>query len=475
MFNIDINRSQNIYLSIYDSIRESIENKTIIPDEKLPSKRSLADSLGVSTITVQNAYNQLLDEGYIYSKEKVGYFVSNIDFYFSETTLATETEPKQAKGKNTCTIKEKNTDTEIDLVKNSINTKSFPFSTWSKLMRQIISENYEMLLEKLPNAGLLELRLAICEYIKKYKDIDVSHNAIIIGSGTEHLYSQIVKLLGRNKIYAIEDPGYNKIYQIYNSEETNIVHIPVDDHGMRTDVLQAYNLNGKKIDYIHITPSHQYPTGIVMPIARRHELLNWAYQDSERFIIEDDYDSEFRYSGKTIAPIKSIDQNDKVIYINTFSNTISPSLRISYMILPEVLIEKYNKNLSFYSCTVTSFEQYTLAKFIMEGYYSRHIRRMRKIYKNNFDQIINIIEQSNISDKIKVFEEKSGLHFVMKIKTNKSDTKLKKDAKKLDLNISFLSDYSMFTQAESGMAVVNYAGLDYSIFQNVIDILEKII
>ncbi|WAW15325.1 PLP-dependent aminotransferase family protein [Peptostreptococcus equinus] len=465
MFNIDINSNKTLYISIYESIKNNIEENKMIPDEKLPSKRSLAESLNVSTVTVQNAYNQLLAEGYIYSKEKIGYFVSNIDFYFNNTRKASDFFNKVAS---------KDEKINIDLSKNSINTKLFPFSTWSKLMRQVISENYDLLLDKLPNAGLWDLRVAICQYIKKYKDINVNPNNIIIGSGTEHLYGQIVKLLGRDKIYAIEDPGYQKIYKIYKSEHTNIIHIPVDDFGMRTDFLYSSNLNGKSIDYIHITPSHQYPTGIVMPITRRSELLKWANESNSRYIIEDDYDSEFRYTGRTIPPIKSIDNNDKVIYINTFSNTISPSLRISYMILPDKLVKLYEKKLSFYSCTVTSFEQYTLARFISQSYYSRHIRRMRKIYKNNLDEIVRILESSKISNKIKIYKEKSGLHFVMKIKSKKNDLCLKKDAEKYGLNLSFLSEYSKFSQCENSICIVNYAGIEPHIFNNIIDILDII-
>lgn len=369
-YELNARGTKPLYISLYEKIKTDIEYGNIQANEKLPSKRALAEHLMVSVITVQNAYALLISEGYVYAKEKVGYFACEI---FANAKIPL---PSQNASINYEITGEKELYT-INLCENTtLSNKHFPFSVWSKQMRQVITENYDHLLAKIPHMGLWSLRRAISEYLYRFRGMRVDPNAIIIGAGTEYLYSIVVKLIGRERVFAVEDPGYRRIAQIYAAEGLQVAHVPIDEYGLAIKSPMTHNAN-----VVHISPSHHFPTGIFMPVKRRMEILHWAQEKPNRYIIEDDYDSEFRFASKPLPTMQSIDNGQRTIYINTFSKTISPSLRISYMILPKVLLKKYNEQFSFYSCTVSSFEQYTLAKFISEGYYERHISRMRKHYR----------------------------------------------------------------------------------------------
>lgn len=461
-YNIENKGNTAKYIYLYNCIKSDIENGVIKSNEKLPSKRNLAEHLKISIMTVQNAYAQLLSEGYIYSREKSGYFASDLE----GTVVATSYENK------TIDIAEENSpEYFIDFCENSINIKSFPFSVWSKQMRKVLSERDSELLRKIPNAGVLKLRKAIADFLYHFRGMTVSQEQIIIGAGTEYLYSLLIKLLGKNKIYAVEDPGYKRIAEIYKGENAKCRHISLDNYGISID-----ELSKSDADIVHISPSHHFPTGIVMPVKRRQELLRWANEDINRYIIEDDYDSEFRFTGKAVPTLQSIDTHEKVIYINTFSKTISPAIRISYTVLPYTLIKKFREKLNFYSCTVSSFEQYTLAKFIENGYFERHINRMRKFYKLKRDFIIKTIKSSSLESKVTIFEENSGLHFIMKLETNLSDEEIVLTAKTYGINISCLSQYCYKQDnVEKSMIIINYSGIDTQKVENAVNILARII
>ncbi len=460
-YNIENKGKTPLYIYLYNCIKNDIETGVLKSNEKLPSKRNFAEHLKISVMTVQNAYAQLLAEGYIYSREKSGYFISEIDKLFISISN------NKVIDKPTAYVSKY----FIDFCENSINIKNFPYSVWSKQMREVLYEQDSELLRKIPHAGVLKLRIAIANFLYHFRGISISAEQIIIGAGTEYLYSLLIKLLGKDKIYAVEDPGYKRISEIYKSENVTFRHISLDKYGISAD-----ELNKSDADIIHISPSHHFPTGIVMPIKRRQELLKWVNEDINRTIIEDDYDSEFRFTGKAVPTLQSIDISGKVIYINTFSKTISPAIRISYMILPPTLIKKYNEELSFYSCTVSSFEQYTLTKFIENGYFERHINRMRKAYKLKRDIIIKTIKTSILGNKAEIFEENSGLHFIMKLDTNKSDDDIICAAKAKGINISCLSQYCYHqNNIKKSMVIINYSGIDSDKIKETIDILVKII
>ena len=299
--------SESLYMYLYKCIREDILTGKITPGTKLPSKRSFAENLGVSVITVENAYAQLVSEGYVYALPKKGFFAANLE-------------------KSTAPQKKESPRTQMpvppkyfaDFSSSRTDPQNFPFATWAKLMREIISEKSAELMVNAPCGGVFELRCAIAEHLREFRGIDADPNCIVVGAGTEYLYGLLIQLLGFDKVYALEDPGYRKISQVYESYGVQYRFTPMDKEGIDPKALEKSGA-----DILHISPSHHFPTGIVTPIARRYTLLDWAAQSENRYIIEDDYDSEFRLTGKPIPALQSIDSADRVIYMNTFSKSLA--------------------------------------------------------------------------------------------------------------------------------------------------------
>ncbi len=451
---------ESLYEFLYKKIREDIVSRRLSPDEKLPSKRALAKNLNISTVTVETAYSQLMAEGYIYSVPKSGFYVSHI-------TPGTENKKSPASSN---TPAEKSTDKTIffaDFTANYVPSGSFPFVTWTRLMRETMSDSPEKLTVNSPSEGIPELRSAIADYLFQFRGMTVSPEKIIVGAGTEYLYGLIIQLLGRNKTYAIEEPGYQKIGKIYRCNDVSCVHIPLDSNGIDVSCLDSYGA-----EVVHISPSHHFPTGIVTPISRRYDLLSWAAAETDRYIIEDDYDSEFRLLGKPVPSLQSIDTSGKVIYINTFSKSLTSTIRISYMVLPERLSEKYKQSLGFYSCTVPNFEQYTLAKFIRRGFFEKHINRMRTHYRSQRDNVMSCIANHRDFSKVKITEENSGLHFLLTVDTKLSDAELKKKAAEKGIKISCMSEYCHDkSKAVPHTLVINYSGLPAEKTQKAIELL----
>ncbi len=403
--------SEPLYQYLYQCIKNDIVQGTLAADEKLPSKRSFAKNLGISTITVENAYAQLIAEGFVYSLPKKGFFVTDI-----RNNLA-------GKESNNCK-KEDRTEAgakeyAADLTSNQTCSEQFPFSIWAKLMRTVLREEREGLMRNAPCAGILPLREAIAEHLKAFRGMEVKPGQIVVGAGTEYLYGLLLQLLGMEKCYGVEDPGYHKIYKIYKSHRVSCCYVRMDGAGV---IVSSLEENG--VDVVHISPSHHFPTGIVMPVSRRYELLGWAAKKKGRYIIEDDYDSELRLAGKPVPSLQSIDVEEKVIYMNTFTKTLSSTVRISYMVLPEHLAERFSESLSFYSCTVSNFEQYVLAHFIREGYFEKHINRMRNYYHEKRDRLLRELADSALAGCCRISEEDAGLHFLMEVDTSIPDQEI---------------------------------------------------
>lgn len=447
-YSFENRNGMSLYEYLYTCIKDDILSFRLSPDEKLPSKRALAKNLDISTITVETAYGQLMAEGYIYSVPKSGFFVSHI---------ASSAKINQNYPNDINTEVKTDEDTYFaDFAKNSTANDNFPFSVWAKLMRETMSDEPQKIMVSSPSVGIYDLRKAIADYLFQFRGMKVSADRIIIGAGTEYLYSLIIQLLGRGKRYAVEDPGYRKIYHIYKANEVDCVHVPLDENGINVEKLEK-----SSAEVLHISPSHHFPTGIVTPVSRRYELLSWASKSSDRYIIEDDYDSEFRLLGKPIPSLQSIDVLEKIIYINTFSKSLTPTIRISYMVLPENLMKKYNEKLSFYSCTVANFEQYTLASFIKKGYFEKHINRMRNFYRNQRDSLMEIIKSHPLYNKVTITEENSGLHFLLTVKTDLSDDELMKKTREKGINVSCLSQYySQKEKAKEHTLIINYSGIE---------------
>ena len=430
------------YDYLYRCIKEDILSGRLKAGEKLPSKRTLATHLNTAVVTVENAYAQLEAEGYLNAREKRGYFVNPVE------TGPVRENPAEAREKN-----REQREWRLDLRGTGSGTEGFPFSVWARLMRRILTERGAELLQATPHNGVYPLRQAIARHLYQFRGISAAPEQIVVGAGTEDLYNLIVQLLGRDLLYGVEDPGYSKAARIYGLNGAGCIPLPMDSRGVRPQEVEE-----RGVQILHISPNHQFPTGTVTPILRRQALLRWA-EEQRGYIIEDDYDSEFRFTGRPIPAMKSIDAAGRVIYMNTFSRSLAPSLRVSYMVLPPSLMEEYPRRLGFYSCTVPAMEQYTLASFLEEGYFESHVNRMRVFYRNRRDEVLAAIGQSPLSGRCRVLGEEAGLHFLLELETEREDSWLSREMEARGVRLSFLTDY----QQRPGAAplhtlVVNYPG-----------------
>ena len=353
---IDEESKKPAYQQLYTMIRDDIINGVYPLNTKLPSKRTLSSDTGVSTITIEHAYALLCDEGYAEARQRSGYFVTfRTDDGFVPVVNWEDKEPLMHFQEG-----EDDTDTE------------FPISVLTKAMRKVISDMGEGMLERSPNMGCVELRNAIRKYLAKSKGIVADIDQIVIGSGAEYLYTLLVGLLGSDKVYAIESPSYNKIEQVYNVSKVSLQKLPLGNDGIDSAALKGCNA-----DVLHISPYRSFPSGVTASASKRHEYMRWADRGS-RFIIEDDFETEFSIARKPVEPLFSHSSKGNVIYMNTFSKTISPSLRVGYMVLPKELAGKYERELGFFSCTVPTYIQFVLAEIITNGDFERHINRVRR-------------------------------------------------------------------------------------------------
>ena len=470
MFTYDMSKagSNSLYHYLYQCIKKDIVSGNILAEEQLPSKRNLAQNLGVSVVTVENAYAQLLTEGYVYSLPKKGFFVADIGA--AESTKMQRKMPRSRR-RNTEKFDESertNPKYIADFASNGADIEAFPFTTWAKITREVLCERQDDLLQVSPVAGVLELRRAIARMLREFRNIQVSPEQIVIGAGTDYLYSLLVQLLGFDKCYAVEDPGWGKISKLYSKYGVNVCHIPI--HG--DEFVDA--LKKTDADVVHISPSHHFPTGKVMPVGERYRLLSWASESPKRYIVEDDYDSEFRMTGKPIPALQNIDVTEKVIYLNTFSKTMTSAIRLSYMVLPLHLAEIFHNELSFYSCTVSNLDQYVMAKFIDHGYYETHINRMRNLYRGKRDLLLNAIAKSPLSKKANVLEENAGLHFILQVQTKFSDEEFCKRAQQHGVNIRALSEYYFEAEPSEHKFVINYSSVDKKKMQRAVQVIAEV-
>lgn len=447
-----------LYEQLYQHIKKSIEEQEIKSGEKLPSKRKLAQHLKISVITVETAYNQLLVEGYIKSKPKSGFFV--LPYIRLEPT-------KRSKSVSLLSRKEK-PKYIVDFKTNQVDNQHFPYQLVSKIERDVLLDDYQDQINNVDYLGYFQLRKQITDFLYEYRGIETNPESIVIGSGSEYLISLLILLLGRDKTYGVEEPGYLKNYRLYMDYGAKAKTVGLDELGINIK-------NIGDIDVIHVTPSHQFPLGIVTSISRRIELLNWAYQNENRFIIEDDYDSEFRFSGNPIPAMKGMDELDKVIYMNSFSKSISPSLRISFMVLPKKLMNKYHEHYSYFTCSVPMITQMVLEKFMRTNEYERHLNRMKNLYKSKRDYFIDLLEHSKISNKIKVIGEEAGLHFLIKIETQTSLKFLVEAAKNRGIRVYGINEYCLNNKDNSNdkIVVLGYSHLEQSDFDKAINFLEE--
>ncbi len=441
-----------LYLDIYNEYVNKIKSNKLKPNDKLPSKRNLADNKNVSLITIEKAYDQLLQEGYIYSIEKKGYYVSQIELVSVNKKIINK--PKE----------EKQIKYIIDFTSTSDGSDIFPFSVWSKTTRKVISNNSKKLLLPCNYKGDEALRKAISKHLNNYLGMDVTYNQIIVSSGSETLYSLLINLLGRNKKYALEDPGHKSIANTYKEYEVDYTYIPLDENGIDINSLEK-----AKANVIHVSTNHHYPTGITMPIKRRYELLNYAIAN-DSIIIEDDYDIELRLKGKPISPLYSLD-NNHVIYMNTFSITLAPSFRIAYMILPDNLLKQYESKMKNTNCTVPVLDQLILADFINDGSFERLLNRKKKKYREIREALLQELKENK---DIEIKEADMGLHLLIKYPYKISDKKVEEIAKEMNIKIYTLSHF-LNKEKDTHTLLIKYTSIDKNNLDEAIKQLNKLL
>ncbi len=351
-YRIDMNLPKRAYLQLYESLREDIASGVFPYGAKLPSKRLLAEEAGISIVTVEHAYALLCEEGYATSRERSGFFVSfREEDGFSSFSRA---------------------DSPKNVIKKSHLEEAYPFSVLSRTMRKVLSDDGEEILVKSEGQGDFSLRSEICRYLARSRGISALPEEIVIGSGAEYLYGFAVQLLGRDRVFALEDPSYEKIQQVYLAEGAKCKMLPLGIDGIESAALKQ-----ARADVLHITPYRSFPSGVTATAAKKREYLRWAEKDG-RFLIEDDFESEFTLSRKPEDTLFSMSKKENVIYMNTFSKTVAPSIRVGYMVLPKALLPDFEEKLGFYSCTVPLFEQLVLKELLASGDFERHINRVRR-------------------------------------------------------------------------------------------------
>ena len=406
------------YDYLYRRIRHDIAHGNILPDEKLPSKRALARNLGVSVITVEAAYAQLIAEGYVRAEERKGYFACEL----SPVARGGRRDGARLRGDaGRSGVSEGNPMTP-SLASGSAATALFPYQTWARVMRRTLTEESSATLaEAALGAGSPRLRRAIAVYLREYRGMDVPAERIVVAAGSQTLYQLIIQLLGRERTFATECPGYPLLGRIYGAQNVHCASIPLSAGGIDIAALRE---SGASV--AHVMPAHQFPTGIVMSAAHRRDLLNWSRADEARafsaagprgrFIVEDDYDAEFRMSGRPIAPLASVDVAGRVIYLNSFTKSLGAAFRIAYMALPEDLAAQFELNLGFYSNTVSPLEQLALARFIEQGHYERHVNRLRTHAKQLQDGLVRRVRESSLAKEVSFEGLDRGLYFSMRVR-----------------------------------------------------------
>ncbi|MGM9926433.1 MAG: PLP-dependent aminotransferase family protein [Bacillus sp. (in: firmicutes)] len=458
MLSCDLNRLSNVplYEQLYEYIKNEIIQGRLSYQTKLPSKRKLADFLQISQNTVDTAYDQLTAEGYLEVIPRKGYFVmpyEDLEYIPQVDALHQQ--------------KEQKSDIIFHFHPSQIDTTNFPFSVWRKLSKQFISEQKSELLLLGDPQGEQELRNEIANYLYHARGVICTPEQIVIGAGVEVLLQQLVVLLGKDTVYGVEDPGFHLIHRILQTYPKEVYPLAVDEEGLILKGLEQAN-----IDVAYVTPSHHFPYGTILPVNRRMKLLNWAASEDKRYIIEDDYDSEFRYRGKSIPSLQSMDQYGKVIYLGSFSKSLIPSIRVSYMVLPQSLLQRYKMELSFYHSTVSRIDQHILAEFIKKGMFEKHLNRMRKMYRQKLSTVIGILKA--FSHQITIIGGNSGLHVVLVVNNGMDEEELVQRAEAAGIRVYPLSAYTLVKKENIQPTIVlGFAGIPEDQIDEALHLLLK--
>lgn len=441
MVELNRNAAEPLYEQLYAGIRNAILEGKIEVGDKLPSKRKLADYLSVSRTTVEQAYDQLLAEGYVVALPRQGFYAKSVE----ELAL----EQRRGHIASVPSLPEP----LADFSPGKIDAASFPFALWRKLMREVLDEGNAALLEPGHPQGDWEFRNEIAAYLYQSRGVNCTPEQIVIGSGTEQLLPLLIRLLAPSSVFAFEDPGYPLTHTVFTHYDRNAVPIRVDAEGLL--VQQLYQT---KANIAYVTPSHQFPTGAVMSAARRTQLLKWAAEQSNRFIIEDDYDSEFRYTGRPIPSLQSMDRNGRVIYLSTFSKSLMPSLRIAYMVLPISLLGAYRETFLLYSSTVPRTDQQLVTLFMKNGYFQRHLNRIRTIYRRKRELLTTFL--IDFAPYISVSGDQAGMHVILTVKNGLTEEELVNQAHAAGIHVTGLDAFHVSGRpAGDPQILIGFGGL----------------
>ncbi len=445
-----------LYEQIYEYIRQEIKAGKLLAGERLPSTRSLAQHLQVARSTVDYAYDQLLSEGYIEAEPCKGFFVCPL-----EGALPFEMQQKipsfqETGGNGGCGGDTAASGPRYDFSPNGIDMSGFPFGVWRRINKNILNHGNSELFARGEPQGDRDLRCTISRYLHSSRGVDCVPEQIIVGAGNDYLLMLLEKILGPGRRVAMENPTYRQTWRLFRSFGYDVAAVDMDENGMKVS-----ELSRSEADVAYVMPSHQFPTGIVMPIGRRTELLRWAEQGEDRYLVEDDYDSEFRYRGKPIPALQGTDAGGRVIYMGTFSKAIAPAIRVSYMVLPWRLLEKYRRECYFYSCTVSRIDQRILNEFIRDGYFERHLNKMRKIYRGKHDLLLECL--APFEGKFTLSGEHAGLHLLLTDQRGMSEERLLASAAAEGVKVYGLSESMVGAQKRRAMPatiLIGFGGLD---------------
>ena len=431
--------SESLYEYLYQRVREDILSGAIAGNERLPSKRTFADHLGVSVITVENAYDQLVAEGYVYARPRRGFYASKLPGVTGASRSVGECVDRDAPAAlaEPSTL-QANPAAPAPLSQTALDAARM----WQRTLRSTMaSESEAELFAPAPAQGTERLRRAIASHLRGTRGMNVDPANIVVGAGAQLLDTMLVQLFGRNLTYAVEDPGYLRLTRIYQACGCQVRHTPLDAEG---PVLAE--LSDRSVDVLHLMPSHQFPTGRVTSIARRYALLSWAAAAPGRYLIEDDYDCEFRLAGKPIPPLAAIDAGERVIYTNTFSKSLSSALRLAYMVLPPALMERFHSELGFYSSTVSSVDQIALARLLESGEYERHVARVRKRARDVRDALRDALGEIHVGGRLTMEEADAGLHCVLSVESALDEVELARRASANGIPARPLSEFAWCPQ-----------------------------
>ncbi len=447
-----------LYEQIYRYIKENIVTGRISYREKLPSTRLLARHLEVSRSTVELAYEQLLSEGFIESEPYRGFFAAQVEGLVHLEQGRKVHVAEKADKKETC---------RFDFTPNGVDLKGFPYNAWRKLSRDILLDDKVELFRLGNPQGEEGFREAICKYLYQARGVNCSPGQVVVGAGSDYLLMLLCSVIGRNHVIAVENPTYKQAYRMFISQSYRVCPAGMDTCGMKPD-----SLRGTGADVAYVTPSHQYPTGIIMPMKRRMELLKWANGEPGRYIIEDDYDSEFRYKGKPIPALQGFDGHGRVIYLGTFSKSIAPAIRMSYMVLPEELVSVYREKCGFINSTVSVVDQLIVQRFIEEGYYERHLNKTRALYKGRHDILIKGL--APLTGRCRISGEHAGVHLLLTFDGGEDEEELIRLAGREGIRVYGLSDYIIEGKPEKATILLGYANLSEEEIKEAAGILCKV-